>query len=351
MTKWWDRGARVNQIESTVSFWEQLDPFASEGLTRRVLPFAASALVAVLVLASTGVGSWVDVSVAFGLHLAVIGSFFLLPWDRIPNTLQVVPLLCWVAGIAWLTANFAVEDGMTRPILLLPIMWTAIYHKRSHLYMVVGLGAILGVIGGQFFGRDTSWQVAVLPIVVTLPVAFTVQTFANRVREAVRISKEASLVDPLTGLANRRRLEMELPRALQMSVRTKKPISLLVIDLDHFKAYNDTEGHLAGDALLATVAGSWSRELRVTDHLFRYGGEEFIALLPDCDETGARDVAARFMRSMPDSQSCSIGVAVSVEGETPTQLIERTDVAMYRAKQQGRGQFVVWDEEINAQKG
>lgn len=300
-------------------------------------------------LVSSGAGSWLDVSVAFALHVAVFGSFFLLPWDRIANALQVAPLLCWIAGVAWLTANFGVADGMTRPILLLPIMWTAIYHKRSHLYMVVSFAAILGIIGGQFFGRDTSWQVALIPTIVTLPIAFTVQTFANRVREAERISKEASLVDHLTGLANRRRLEMELPHALQMAARAQQPLSLLVIDLDHFKAYNDTEGHQAGDELLKSVAESWTEELRVTDYLFRYGGEEFIALLPNCDEMGARDVATRLISSIPESQSCSVGVAVSLEGEAPASLIERTDVAMYRAKQQGRGQYVVWDEGMDAQ--
>ncbi len=69
-------------------------------------------------------------------------------------------------------------------------------------------------------------------------------------------------------------------------------------------------------------------------------------MLPECDELGARDVAARFMASVPDSQSCSIGIAVCLKDETPSELIERTDVAMYRAKQQGRAQLVVWDRSI-----
>lgn len=326
---------------------EELDPFASVGLRRRGYPFATAALLAIVLRASNDAAHWLDVLVSLGLIGSVVGAILLLPWERWPADYQVMPLLWFVGGVAVINANSPLEEGMTRPLLLLPILWAAIYHKRSHLYLVAVVSVTLGILGGQLSGRDTPWQVALLPIVIMVPIAFAIQTFAEQVRASQRISEEASLVDALTGLGNRRRLFIELPRALLVAQRVRKPLALMIIDLDGFKPYNDTHGHQAGDALLERVARAWTNELRRSDLLFRYGGDEFIALLPDCDEQGARDVASRFMESLPDLLSCSIGIAVSAEDETPSAMIERGDVAMYRAKQQGRGQFVVWDRSID----
>ncbi len=250
---------------------ERLYPFARAGLLRRGFPFVTAALLAVMLRASSEAGSWIDVLMGLGLVASVISIIFLFPWSRLPDDCEVLPLLWWVAGVAILTAGFWIEEGMTRPLLLLPILWAAIYHKRSHLYLVVLVSAGLGIIGGQLLGRDVSWQVAAMPIAVVIPIAFTIQTFAEQVRKAGRISEAASLVDPVTGLGNRRRLLWELPRALQMAQRTSRPLALMMIDLDHFKTYNDTHGHPAGDALLVSVAEAWTRELRVTDFLFPRG--------------------------------------------------------------------------------
>jgi len=326
---------------------EELRPLSRAGLLQRTYPFTAASLLAVFLFGSNNTGDRLALLGGLGLVGSVVGWIFLPPWSKLPADYQVFPLLWWVGGVAWLNHIVGLEDGMTRPLLLLPILWASIYHKRSHLYLVIFFSAALGVIGGQLFGQDSSWQVSAMPIVVLVPIAFTIQTFAARERRAGRLSEEASLEDPLTGLGNRRSLVMELSRVLLMAQRTGRPHSLMMIDLDHFKAYNDAHGHQAGDALLETVAKAWSRELRATDRLFRYGGEEFIALLPECDEMAALDVAGRMMRAVPHPETCSIGIAVWQEGETSSQLIKRTDVAMYRAKRQGRGQYVAWDESID----
>lgn len=326
---------------------KRLTPFEPVGLLRRGFPFVTAALLAIVLRASNDAGNWSDVLISLGFMGSVVGSIRFLPWSRWPADCQVVPLLLFVGGVAVINANSPLGEGMTRPLLLLPILWAAIYHKRSHLYLVVLMSAGLGIIGGRLSGPDTSWQVATLPVVVIVPIAFAIQTFAEQVRESQRISEEASLVDALTGLGNRRSLFVELPRALLVAQRVRQALSLMIIDLDGFKPFNDTHGHQAGDALLERVAGAWTNELRRTDLLFRYGGDEFVAMLPDCNEQGARDVASRFMESLPESLSCSIGIAVAVEDETPSALIGRSDVAMYRAKQQGRGQFVVWDPSID----
>jgi diguanylate cyclase (GGDEF)-like protein len=112
---------------------------------------------------------------------------------------------------------------------------------------------------------------------------------------------------------------------------------MALLDLDHFKAYNDTHGHQAGDAHLRRTAAAWRRELRAIDVLARYGGEEFGILLPDCDVDQAQEVLARVRAATPNRQSASAGVVRWDGREAPESLVARADAAMYRAKHAGRG--------------
>jgi diguanylate cyclase (GGDEF)-like protein len=146
--------------------------------------------------------------------------------------------------------------------------------------------------------------------------------------------------DELTGLANRRRWEHELPRELSRAKRTDAPMSLAILDLDHFKAYNDTYGHPAGDRLLRSAAAAWSERLRSTDVLARYGGEEFAVLLPGCDAASAARVAEAMRASVPDTATCSIGIATWDGHETADELLARADAALYAAKGGGRDRVV-----------
>jgi diguanylate cyclase (GGDEF)-like protein len=113
------------------------------------------------------------------------------------------------------------------------------------------------------------------------------------------------------------------------------------LDLDHFKAYNDRHGHLAGDRLLRAAAAAWSGSLRGTDVLARWGGEEFALLLPDCDAPGATALIERLRGTLPDAVTFSAGVATSGGGEEPRALMDAADRALYRAKAEGRDRVVV----------
>ena len=147
-------------------------------------------------------------------------------------------------------------------------------------------------------------------------------------------------LDPLTGLANRRTLDASLAAELDRASRSGCPLSLVMLDLDHFKAYNDQHGHPAGDALLVAAAQAWQRELRPSDVLVRYGGEEFTAVLPDCKRADALVVAERLRRAMPRGSTVSAGIATACAGEDPASLVARADAALYRAKQAGRDRTV-----------
>jgi diguanylate cyclase (GGDEF)-like protein len=153
---------------------------------------------------------------------------------------------------------------------------------------------------------------------------------------AEELSRQAQS-DPLTGAANRRGLARSLERDLAAARRSGRPLAVAMVDLDHFKDYNDREGHPAGDLLLRAATRAWSDHLRAGDLLARYGGEEFAVVLPDCgDEAEVVGVVERLRQATPGGTTASAGVALWDGREPAAQLIRRADGALYEAKRAGR---------------
>ena len=152
--------------------------------------------------------------------------------------------------------------------------------------------------------------------------------------------RQLALTDELTSLPNRRRWSEELNRDLARARRHSKPLVVAMLDLNGFKAYNDTNGHPAGDELLREVARRWSEAVRATDLLARVGGDEFSITLPDCDPDEALTVLGRVQSATPDGIGSSAGIASSDGSETPEAVVSRADAALYKAKRLGR-QIVV----------
>ncbi len=142
--------------------------------------------------------------------------------------------------------------------------------------------------------------------------------------------------DELTGLLNRRVLAEELERQIELSRIEQRPLAVVMLDMDHFKAYNDEHGHQAGDRLLRTAAAAWTTALRENDTIARYGGEEFVAILPDCTLEAGVAVAEQLRRALPAGVTCSAGVAALANGASASDLIGRADRALYDAKRAGR---------------
>jgi diguanylate cyclase (GGDEF)-like protein len=142
--------------------------------------------------------------------------------------------------------------------------------------------------------------------------------------------------DALTGPANGRAWFDELPAALARAARDQSPVTVAMVDLDHFKRFNDEFGHPGGDRLLQGAASAWTGELRIADQLARYGGEEFILLLPDADADLAAEILQQLRRVTPAGQTFSAGVAVWDGAESSDELIGRADQALYAAKAGGR---------------
>jgi diguanylate cyclase (GGDEF)-like protein len=169
---------------------------------------------------------------------------------------------------------------------------------------------------------------------------------------------ELALTDPLTGLHNRRALDQRLGDEVLRAVRFDNPLSALMIDVDHFKAFNDQHGHLVGDLVLRQVARALRRQLRKVDTLARFGGEEFSVLLVRTPCADAVDVAEKLRRTIEERRfarlrrdatlrvTISIGVAeMCAQTATPQALLDAADSALYEAKNSGRNRIGVWRAE------
>lgn len=151
--------------------------------------------------------------------------------------------------------------------------------------------------------------------------------------------------DALTGAINRRGLDDVIPVEFARAQRSGKPLTLVMIDLDHFKRYNDRRGHPAGDAVLRGAAQAWLKQLRPTDMLARYGGEEFTLLLPATDVHQAAQLVDRLRAPVPDRQTFSAGIAAWDCRETVTDVLQRADHALLQAKKAGRNRTMIAGEE------
>ncbi|MDH4028709.1 MAG: sensor domain-containing diguanylate cyclase, partial [Nitrospirota bacterium] len=158
-------------------------------------------------------------------------------------------------------------------------------------------------------------------------------------------TKALTLHDPLTGLANRRLMDIVLKRNISRSKRHKRPLSVIMLDIDRFKKYNDTYGHSRGDEVLADVAGVLTKETRDIDLAVRYGGEEFLLVLSETGIMAARETAERIRRSIEEKTdvTVSLGVSAYTADSTATDIVETADRALYKAKQNGRNRVEVVD--------
>jgi diguanylate cyclase (GGDEF)-like protein len=174
----------------------------------------------------------------------------------------------------------------------------------------------------------------------------------RRLREGRQELERLSVTDPLTGLANRRRLESEIEREVLRSDRLSHKFVVLMLDVDNFKKFNDTWGHPAGDEVLKRLARTLQELVREVDTAARYGGEEFMVILTETPATEAMRVAERVRARVSEIRlaqpgGVEVGVTISVglaefpsSGKTPETLIEAADQALYRAKESGRNRVV-----------
>jgi two-component system cell cycle response regulator len=177
--------------------------------------------------------------------------------------------------------------------------------------------------------------------------------YNDRLREGVRQVMDLAIIDPLTGLNNRRYLDSHLRIVFDRARARQRPMSLCMIDIDRFKQINDTYGHRAGDTVLQQVSSCLRSAVRGADLLCRYGGEEFVIVMPDTDISVAATVSERLRATIAnrgfaidaDGQKIEVTASFGIVGfderfETPVDLVEAADSALYAAKAEGRNRVV-----------
>lgn len=296
--------------------------------------------------------AWMNVVILASIAISV--SVFVGVWLRgsaLPNLLVGTT---YIGG--WRTLLLEGIVVVNLGALALAIVWTQ-GRTVLHTWLIVSLVAALldaqiSVAGSARF--TLGWYVARSLVVV----ASTAVLYAYLRQMHVLFGKlsDLSMIDGLTEIANRRYFEMRLASAVRHAHRTHRSLALVMIDVDTFKLYNDTYGHLAGDETLKSVASALRHAAkRPNDVVARWGGEEFVAVLPETDHEGAYLVADRLRaavqglaiphRTSPvPAQVVTISVGVAMLGSKDDdghKLVERADVALYRAKETGRNTVCV----------
>ena len=265
------------------------------------------------------------------------------------ETLGMITFITWVL---WHT------DGLASPLVnlyLLPVITSSLTLGKFATLANVGLVAACTI----FLGSQSLAELATLGFIAgfaaqlapVLLVAYITTMFSADIRYGLQHAKLLAETDELTGLFNTRGFAIAANRLFGQAQRYGRPASILMIDCDNLKTVNDTHGHDAGSRLLRQVANAVQVELRATDVPARYGGDEFIVLLPETPAKGAADVAERIRLAIGSRPlningenvvaSVSIGFAsYPQDGRTLDALAARADRALYQAKQEGRNKVV-----------
>jgi diguanylate cyclase (GGDEF)-like protein len=272
--------------------------------------------------------------VTAGLAYPFAGAL-VLAGERVPRWAIHAFLACGTVMIA--VGTHSVGNGRTAGSASVFFLWIAIYAGYFFAWPAVTIH-----LAFVFVSYATVLAVQHEPAGPALLIGMTGTVTATSAvigSLAGRLRALAS-TDALTGLPNRRGWERSLERELARVRRKGTPLCVAVLDLDQFKAFNDEQGHLAGDRLLKEVAATWLGLLRDTDVLARYGGDEFGIILPDCYPNKANEIVGRLCAASAGGSTCSAGVATAGPDADMTELIDRADRALYRAKDAGGNQAV-----------
>lgn len=279
-------------------------------------------------------------------------------WKVATETWVMIVFITWVV---WYTG------GLQSPLLnlyLLPVITSALSLGKLATLLEIGLITACYILLGRSsiespvfsLGGATLLLAQLAPMLL---VAYITTMFSADIRYGLNKAKLLSETDDLTGLYNMRGFYLIMDRAFAQAVRFLRPVSVLMIDSDNLKAVNDEHGHDAGNELLRLIATGIKAQLRSTDVLARYGGDEFVVLLPDTGTVGTRDVAERIRDSIArrplELRDKSVPITVSIglasypdDGHGMDIIMQRADQAMYRAKAEGRNRVVRFSASGNA---
>jgi diguanylate cyclase (GGDEF)-like protein len=326
------------------------------GISRTVAEIEWLLLILVLVYLAFG---WPQpdtepaLSMAMFFYAAFVMSFryanFYKDESRGKIAIETVAMSVFITWVLWITG------GLASPLLnayLLVVITSALTLGKAMTLAEVGLIGLCCLfldwqVGGKDMVRLAYWGGFLAQLTPIVLVAYITTMFSADIRYGLHRAKLLSETDELTGIYNMRGFAVIATRLFAQAQRYDRPASVLMVDSDNLKQVNDTHGHEAGNRLLRHVVKAMQAQLRFTDVAARYGGDEFVVMLPDTPMRGALEVAERMRRAIEEAPfathdsrvpcTVSIGAATFPEhGRTLDALLVRADRALYRAKSSGR---------------
>jgi diguanylate cyclase (GGDEF)-like protein len=316
-------------------------PSERRDLARKIVPFGAPAAVGyVVALLPSESPKHLGLLIAAGA-LLVAGTLAVAfaPWNRLPRRFGAVIPLGYIGVVALMRAGVDATNSTFAPLLLLPLVWLALYGTRAEL--ILGLAGATTMLFVTSPANDAGLQYALVAFAVTPVLCFTIQRLVTKVRRQSAILEELAHADYLTGAANRSAWVSMAEREMKRAERTGEALTIGLINFDDFKSFNEKFGPEAGDDTLRDSVAAWRRELRGGDLLGRVDGDEFGIVLPACDADGALEVFDRLRIVTSDLQTCSIGIAEWKVGESMANFIARAEAALQVAKQAGGDRLIV----------
>ncbi len=278
-------------------------------------------------------------------------------WKLAIETLAMTLFISWVV---WYSGRL---ESPLVSLYLLPIIASALALGKlatlAEMALVTGCYVFFAAVGHGHPVLSLSYGIELAAnLSPVLLVAYITTMLSADIHYALNKARLFSETDPLTGLYNLRAFNIILHRAFDQAVRYSRPMSLVMIDSDNLKHVNDTFGHEAGNRLLQQIVSGVKAQLRSTDVLARYGGDEFVVLLPETGARGAREVSERIRRSVAATglrvrdtlvpTTASLGVAsYPDDGVDLSLLLDKADKAMYRSKQGGRNRSTHSSPEVS----
>lgn len=277
----------------------------------------------------------------------ILGVCSSMAWAWITGDSRLSGIILGVVACCG-AVTVAVVVGQVGLFWLYPCLTVTFFLVSPKVAVFLNLASIAVTMGqDDLFQSDVQmWTFFATAMVVSA----TSFAFAHRTDHQRQRLEQLATVDPLTGVKNRRSMDEELNLAAAHAERTGLPYALAMLDIDHFKKVNDEYGHGVGDEVLVDLVELIQQSTRKSDQLFRYGGEEFVLLLPGVDGAGLAAVVTNLQHALRKklthpggTASVSYGVALLRHGERVENWLERADVALYQAKDTGRDRVVFSD--------
>jgi diguanylate cyclase (GGDEF)-like protein len=354
LAAWRDEGARA------LGFWGAALLLASAGLAAIVaapLPNPAAVLLGDALLTLSGALCWAGARIFTGSKapywLVLAGPALLLlvaaahAIDVAHVSLTLILIGGYTVAAAVALARDHAEQLRSRNAAITLLLFHAVFQFARVILAILGLG----IYHSHAHGIYVAVFLEALLFAIAISTVLLAMVKEQAALRSTRQLRRMTMVDGLTGLGNRRQFDQSLARETRRAARVRQNLALLMIDVDHFKLYNDTYGHLPGDTCLRAIAGAISRVvLRPGDVATRFGGEEFAVLLTAMDEMGAVDAANRIHASVAALRiehatspygmlTVSVGVASrlpAIGDKAPEDLVRQADWALYVAKSEGR---------------